>query len=112
MGRTNPVDDDGEPDLPFQQSGSDGRPVEQIGCSDVASLRPRVGLEAVDEEAAFHWREEAGGFGTVGQQPKAGQADQDGGDAFEHEDPAPACEAGNAVHLLDCESQKPGECAG
>lgn len=107
-----PVDDDGEPDLPLHQRCADRRPVEQVLRLDVACLGARVRLQPPHEEAALRGAEEGRGFGAVGEECETRHADDDGRDAFEDEDPTPATEAGDAVHVLDGEGEEAGEGAG
>lgn len=60
-----------------------------------------VGGEAGDEEGAFFVVEEAGCFGPVHEPEFCYEAEGDGDDAFDYEDPAPPSVSGDAVHFGD-----------
>lgn len=53
------------------------------------------------DEFFFAWGEVAGRGDGVGEPPPDGDAEDDGGEAFDYHDPAPAAKAGDAVHVAD-----------
>lgn len=53
------------------------------------------------DEFFFAGGQVAGCGDRVGEPPPDGNAEDDGGEAFDYHDPAPAAEAGDAVHMAD-----------
>lgn len=71
-----------------------------------------VGGEAARDAGFVVGGEEAGFGGEVVHHPEGGDGDDDGGQAFDDEDPGPAVEAAEAGHFGDCGGEEPAEGAG
>lgn len=106
-----PVDDDGQVDLPVRQGGAEVSPLETIVGANLAGRCACVLSEAADDKVPFGWGEEARRLRRVRERPVQGAPDHDGGHAFEDEDPTPAAETSDAIHLFDSERQQAGKCA-
>lgn len=72
----------------------------------------RVGAEALDGEGALLGGEPGGGLRVVGQHEPDHDADDDGGDALEDEEPLPAGEAALVVEEGDARGEEAAEGAG
>lgn len=113
-----PVHEKVKPDLPVLESLPHKPPLEVLSLCNLH--RPLVGLrgrlplilEAIDDKLALLLGQEACRLGEVVQEEEGGGRDDHGDNSLEDEDPAPALETANAVHLGDAESEEPAECTG
>lgn len=69
-------------------------------------------LESADGECLFGITEELCLAGIVVEDVEGGETGDDGDDALEDEDPAPALQAAGPVHLVDEAGKQSSECTG
>lgn len=93
-------------------------PLKLLGLGDLNVLNAIVDidlaliLEAVDNKGALLFGKELCRLGEIVEQEEGRDGNENGGDAFEDEDPAPAFETADAVHFADGEGEKATKCAG
>lgn len=113
MERTySPVHKDIDPNLPVQKCLANILPLELLRLRNALPTLLALVLEAVHHECALLLRQEVRRLGEVVQQPKARDGDQDGDYALKNENPPPALQVPDAVHLADAKSQQAGKGAG
>lgn len=77
------------------------RPLQRL---PVQPTHPRLALirsQPPDEQLAFRLGQEGGRLGPVHDDELGDNGEDDGGQAFDDEDPSPAAVAGRAVHVVD-----------
>ena len=84
-------------DLPVREAEADVVAVEFLGRGGLADLS----VLAHDHESLLGWRQIVGVARVVGEDPEGGDAEDEGGQALDDHDPAPAAQAGDAVHVAD-----------
>lgn len=120
LGENVPVDADGvgpehyhrAPDLPLLDRIQHVPRPDLVGVGDAASARAGFESQAVNQELLLVLVKEFGGFRAIREAPPHHEGAENRDETFEDKDPLPAIFAGNALHLLDGESEKTGEGTG
>ena len=99
------VDDGGQPGLPVLDRGPEVRHLELL----VLRARLLIPFQAADDAGPVDIGQEARLIREVVDHPEGSEADDDGQEAFEDEDPGPPSLAADTPHLPDRARQKPTE---
>ena len=99
-----PIDDYSKVDLPLAQGGLQILPLEALGSVYRTSRGASVLSQAAPDELLLAIIQERGSGRRIRQDKGYDEANENGHNAFQDEDPLPASEVADTVHVLNAES--------